>query len=128
MRGLAGSRGAQVRIIFESPKNLLTFLGKALFFPLLYPELPNKYLLFLAFCLARHLHEATVALSGTLLCGACQSSRCPLAQSAVPLVCRGEENQVFPESITHFFSAGVRPRDQILVLGPGPEVKYLLET
>ena len=58
-----------------------------------------------------------------LLCGACQSPRCPLAQSAVPLVCGGEENQVFSESITHFFSAGARPRDQILVLGPGPKTK-----
>lgn len=36
----------------EEAEHLLTFLGKALFFPLLYPELPNKYLLFPAFCLA----------------------------------------------------------------------------
>ena len=55
-----------------------------------------------------------------LLCGACQSPRCPLAQSAVPLVCGGEENQVFSESITHFFSAGVRPQNSLL--GPGPEI------
>jgi len=48
---LAGSSDAKVRIISELPKNLLTFLGKALIFQLLYPEFPNKYLLFPAFCL-----------------------------------------------------------------------------
>ena len=35
---------------------------------------------------AQHLYEVVVAVSGALLCGACQSCRCAVAQYTVPVV------------------------------------------